>query len=82
MNQQDFKNQYPDLIAPIVACPEGIPVETCPLIPYWYKQRIHERIDLFSELSAEKIEEIRLFHENCLKNKLEESKRRKNPEKV
>lgn len=77
MNQQDFKRLYPYLIAPIIQCPEGVPVETCPFIPYWYKQHIHERIDLFSALSTEKLEEIRTFHDECLKRKLEEAEKRK-----
>jgi hypothetical protein len=78
MNQQDFKRLYPDLIAPIIQCPEGVPIETCPFIPYWYKQNIHERIDLFSALSQERLEEIRIFHDDCLKGKLEEAEKRKN----
>ncbi len=77
MNQQNFKNLYPDLIAPIIACPEGIPIETCPFIPYWYTNGISNRIDSITKLSSEELGKIRLFHKNCMKNKLEESKRRK-----
>lgn len=81
MDQQDFKRLYPDLIAPIIQCPEGVPIETCPFIPYWYRQHIHERIDLFSSLSPEKLEEIRIFHDDCLKKKLEDAeKRRSSPD--
>jgi len=77
MNQQDFKNQYPDLILPLMQCPEGIPIELCPFIPYWYTNGISNRIDSISQLSTEELEEIRIFHVDCLKNKLEESEKRK-----
>ena len=77
MNRKEFKNQYPDLILPLMQCPEGIPIESCPFIPYWYEQGISNRIDSISQLSPEELEEIRIFHVDCLKNKLEESEKRK-----
>ncbi|GAB1454081.1 hypothetical protein MASR2M47_41370 [Draconibacterium sp.] len=77
MNQHDFKNQYPDLILPLMQCSEGIPIVTCPFIPYWYTNGISKRIELMSNLSPEQLDDIRIFHVNCLKNKLEELENRK-----
>jgi len=62
---------YADLIVPFIKCPLGEAVADCPFKDYWKMDNEDKQIDLVDQLPEEKLDELRAFHRECLKVKIQ-----------